>query len=164
MSTPREILLGPLSEAARLLPTVPFTPNACIQLLATGLQESKLVYRRQMNNGPAAGLLQFEAGGGVKGVLNHPASKGLAIKLCNARKVAPSTVAVWNALQTDDVLAMGFGRLLYWTDSRRIPERDDVEGSWQMYKTIWRPGRPHREFWDANHATAVSAVINADDK
>lgn len=162
MSTPREILIGPMAEAARLLPTVPFSPNACIQLLATGLQESKLTFRRQHNNGPAAGLLQFEAGGGVKGVLNHPASKGLAVTLCNARGVTPSQSAVWNALQTDDVLAMGFGRLLYWTSPKSMPTRDDVEGSWNLYVSQWRPGQPRHETWAANHAAAVTAVINAD--
>jgi len=162
MSTALEILNGPMVEAARLLPTVAFTRNAKIQILATGLQESRLIYRRQMGDGPARGLFQMERGGGVHGVLNHSSSKGLAVTLCDARKVAPTDMAVWRALEADDVLACGFARLLYWTDPKRIPEPDDVQGAWDRYIWNWRPGKPHRQFWGANHATAVEAVMGSD--
>lgn len=40
------------------------------QMLAIGLQESRLQHRRQ-NGGPARGFWQFEKGGGVKGILFH---------------------------------------------------------------------------------------------
>lgn len=163
MSTAREILIGPMAEAKRLLPTVPFSANACILLLATGLQESKLAYRRQLGNGPARGLWQFERGGGVKGVLTHPASAGLAISLADARGVAPTAAAAWAALEMDDVLAAGFARLLYWTDPSRVPDRSDVDGAWDMYLRNWRPGKPHPATWAAHHASAVATVINAND-
>lgn len=162
MSTPREILTGPMAEAALLLPAIPFSPNACIQLLATGLQESGLIYRRQHGNGPAKSVFQLEQGGGVHGVLTHPASRGLAVMLCNKRGVTPSESAAWNAIETDDVLACGFARLLYWTDPRSLPLRDDTEGSWDLYARTWRPGKPKHDTWAANHSAAVAAVINAD--
>lgn len=162
MSTAREILLGPMAEAARLLPSVPFSPNACILLLAIAGQESNLTDRRQKGNGPARGLWQNEKGGGVHGVMTHPVSKVLARGLCDARGVQWDETAVWAALERDDVLAAGLARLLLRTDPKPIPERSDMQGGWDMYVWNWRPGKPHRDRWDDHHAIAVQAVIGAE--
>ena len=94
------------------------SPEARVQILAMGLQESRFQFRRQMGNGPAMGFWQFERGGGVKGVLQHPASKAKALALCEACGVAPDAMAAWQALENDDVLAAGFARLLLYTDPR----------------------------------------------
>ena len=103
---------GALTEALRLLPPQLDTTLARAMLLAIGLQESGLTARVQRvaggGKGPARGLLQFERGGGVVGVLNHPASRDLALQVCTARKLpAVSSSVVWEWLETDDVLAFG---------------------------------------------------------
>lgn len=134
------------------------TPNARVIILAIGLQESRFTHRRQMNNGPAMGFWQFESGGGVRGVLNHQASKEKAHKLCSVRGVDPVTQKVWAALETDDVLAAGFARLLLLTDPRALPAINQTQAAWDTYLRIWRPGRPHIESWAGFHKQAVEAV------
>lgn len=130
------------------------TPNAQTLLLAIGLQESRFLHRRQIG-GPARGFWQFEQGGGVRGVLTHPASRDLARRLCAARKVEPTSTAVYAALETDDVLAAGFARLLLWTDPMRLPEPGDADGAWALYLRTWRPGKPHPHTWPALYASAL---------
>jgi hypothetical protein len=164
MSSAREILTGPMSEARRLLPTLNWDENVCTLMLAIGLQESKLVFRRQMGNGPARGIFQFEKGnassrGGVTGVMMHNATTGLLKHVADERGIPWSADAIWAALETDDVLACAVARLMLWTDPKKIPVRCDADGGWDAYLRIWRPGKPHPEFWGANHATAESAVI-----
>lgn len=135
------------------------TPQARVMMLAIGLQESRFQYRRQMNSGPATGFWQFERGGGVKGVLNHAASSGKAAALCKARGVAPEPMAVWAQLETDDVLAAGFARLLLLTDPRALPDVSDVVGSWDCYTRNWRPGKPHIDTWAKFHRQAREAIL-----
>lgn len=147
MNVITEINDGPLSEALRLLPDRMDTPLARLQILTTGLQESRLTARRQHGNGPARGLWQFERGGGVHGVLTHAASRGYAITLCDERRVRATAMDVWAALEFDDVLAAGFARLLYWTDPAAIPPVGHVSDAWAMYLRTWRPGKPHAATW-----------------
>lgn len=168
MSTPRDILLGPMADAAKLLPAIPFTSDVCVLMLAIGLQESKLAYRRQIGNGPARGIFQFEKGtassrGGVTGLMLHAGSVPLMKAVCVARKVPWDATAIWSGLETDDVLACCVARIMLWTDPKKIPSRVDEQGGWDAYARIWRPGKPHPEFWPANHASAVQAVISADE-
>jgi len=161
MSTPIEILEGPMAEARKLLPSLSWSADVCILLLAIGLQESGLLYRRQHNQGPAKGLWQFEAGGGVKGVMTHAASRELAQQVAAARGVAWLRPAVWDALETDDVFACCMARLLLWTDPKAVPRRGDIEGAYATYEWNWRPGKPHKQDWPANYQKAVQAVIGA---
>lgn len=126
-------------------------------LLAIGLQESRLTHRRQIG-GPARGLLQFELGGGVRGVLRHRSSREHAQAVCRARDVIATESAVYAALEHDDVLAMAFGRLLLWTDPKALPALGDEQAAWDLYLRTWRPGKPHRHTWDALYAKALEAV------
>jgi len=154
---------GALSQALALLPTKANTPEARVQLLAIGLQESGLTTRVQKvaggGDGPAHGLLQFERGGGVTGVLSHPASRDLALQVCIGRRL-PSTLSsvVWDELASDDVLAFAFGRLLLMTDPKRLPALGEADASWDCYQRNWRPGKPRPEHWAANYAAALAAV------
>lgn len=134
------------------------TPQARVMMLAIGLQESRFTHRRQMGNGPATGFWQFERGGGVKGVLQHAASKAKAAALCKARGIDSEPMAAWAALETDDVLAAGFARLLLLTDPRALPEINEREDAYLYYIRNWRPGRPHPESWPKNYAKAIDAV------
>lgn len=145
MSNISDIRAGALAAALALLPASMTRARARAEamLLAIGLQESLLVYRRQIG-GPARGLLQFETGG-VRGVLEHPASRQHARVVCAARGVQPTTAAVYAALEHDDVLAMAIGRLLLWTDPKPLPELGDADAAWALYLRTWRPGAAKRD-------------------
>jgi hypothetical protein len=160
----RGLNAGALSQALALLPPKMDSTLARALLLAIGLQESGLTARAQRvaggGKGPARGLLQFERGGGVVGVLNHPASRDFAVQVCTARRLpAVSSTVVWDELETDDVLAFAFGRLLLLTDSKALPALGDEQGAWECYVRNWRPGKPHRDRWTTNYPTALSALV-----
>lgn len=122
-------------------------------LTAIGLQESRFLHRRQIR-GPARGFWQFEHGGGVRGVLKHPASAPHIRRVLAALCYGDDSEACYNALADNDVLACAFARLLLWTGSGALPRQGDAEGGWQYYLALWRPGKPHRETWDAFYAEA----------
>lgn len=154
---------GALSQALALLPPRSDTREARVLLLAIGLQESGLAARVQKvaggGPGPARGLLQFERGGGVVGVLSHPASRDLALQVCTARRLASTlSSVVWDDLASDDVLAFAFGRLLLMTDPKRLPALGDQQGAWDCYSRNWKPGKPHPDSWPANYSAALAAV------
>lgn len=165
--TPREVRNGPVADALLLLPAKMTSPQAELMLLAIGLQESRLTHRRQIG-GPARGLWQFERGGGVAGVLRHPVSRDHAVRVCDARGVAPVTELVYQRLEHDDVLAAAFARLLLYTDPSRLPGLGDEEGAWQLYLRTWRPGAftrgtaakraELRQKWANNYGKALEAV------
>lgn len=139
-----------IEPALALLPDRMSSESALRMLVAIGLQESRLLYRRQFGNGPARGLWQFERGGGVLGVLKHLSSREHALAVCKARGVAPLSPDVWAALEHDDILAAAFARLLLWTHPKPLPV--DVVGGWDLYISTWRPGKPHpntwRDYWE----------------
>lgn len=140
-----------------LLPSRMDSERARVMLLAIGLQESRFEHRRQIG-GPARGFWQFERAGGVQGVLRHPATRDLARAVCVERGVAADATAVYQRLEHDDLLACAFARLLLWTDPQSLPAPGYASASWQYYLRTWRPGKPHRQTWDALYAQAVDAV------
>lgn len=146
-----------INPALALLPAAMDSPRARVMLLATGLQESRLLHRRQIG-GPARGLWQFEQGGGVFGAMRHEASRDHLRRLCEARGVAFDGRTIWQTLEHDDVLAAGLARLLYWTDARPLPTEDDAGGAWDLYMRTWRPGKPHRQTWPQMHRQAADFV------
>ena len=109
--TLEQVMRDAIRPALALLPAAMDTPQARCMLLAIGLQESRFVHRRQIG-GPARGFWQFEQGGGVRGVLAHPASAALARQVCQVRGVPPTAPSVYSRLELDDVLAAAFARLL----------------------------------------------------
>ncbi len=129
-----------IKPAFALLPARMRSREAVVMLLAIGLQESLFKHRRQMGNGPARGLWQFERGGATAGVLQHRASSALAMDVCRVRSVAAAARDVHAKFETDDVLAAAFARLLLWTDPKALPALNDVDGAWQLYLRTWRPG------------------------
>lgn len=138
---------GIIDSGLALLPDKMDSLPAVVLMLAIAGQEADFRHRWQVVDarrpevrGPARGLWQFERGGGVRGVLTHPASREHAYRVCRARGVEPVSAAVHPALETDDVLAAVFARLLLWTDPFRLPSVGDVEGAWQLYLRCWRPG------------------------
>lgn len=154
--------LALIDRALLQLPKVMTSDPARWTMLAITQQEAALEYRRQMNNGPAMGLWQFERGGGVRGVMTHPAVSKIALKALGDRGIELSTTAAWQALQRDDELAAIFARLLLWTDPGRLPGPDEADHGWEVYFRNWRPGKPHPETWDAYFRAAVQCVQEAD--
>lgn len=159
------VLHNAIRPALALLPAKMDTPAAHALQLAIGLQESRLLQRAQKTKdpyvkGPARGLWQEERISVVH-VLTHHATQSLARRVCQARGVPADAVLVHARLEFDDVLAAAVARLLLWSDPRPLPPVDaDHETAWQCYLRNWRPGKPHRETWDAFHAQAVSQVIH----
>jgi hypothetical protein len=156
-----EVVEYAIRPAYALLPRRMDSPLATCMLLAIGLQESRFAYRAQIVKGrpyvkgPARGFWQFEKGGGVYGVMNHPATQKHAVALCVRRKVAWDDDVIHATLEVDDVLAAGFARLLLYSDPAPLPALDaDHEIAWDYYERTWRPGKPHRETWDAFHTAA----------
>ncbi|PPC77925.1 hypothetical protein C4K68_07720 [Pokkaliibacter plantistimulans] len=151
------IRTGIIQPALTLLPEKMRSPQAEVMLLAIGGQESRLHYRHQIG-GPAHGLWQFEQGGGVKGVLEHKATRAMAAEVCAARQVPPTIPAVYAAIEFDDVLACCFARLLLWTDPGRLPNRTEESLGWTVYQRNWRPGQPHPQTWPTYWGKAVGSV------
>lgn len=157
LSTTNETILAP---ALALLPAKMDSKLARVMMLAIGMQESRFEHRRQVLNGggkgPAASFWQMERGGGVRGVLNHPASRDLALKVCAARGVKPDEMSVWQALETDDILGACFARLLLWTDPKPLPDNSD--DGWSLYLRVWRPGKPKPETWPDFYRQAQKTI------
>lgn len=148
-----------ITQAYAILPVKMAGPAARVTLLAFHLQEDPQGFRYQKvkrteatkaenlipgsdqwAKGPARGLWQFEQAGGVKGVLKHPSTARHAVLVCEARGVEPEQSAVWKALETDDVLAAAFARMLMWTDAEKLPAIGEVHKAFDLYLRVWRPG------------------------
>lgn len=162
-----EITRLAISPALQILPAAMDSPEARVMLLAIGMQESRLEHRRQLGNGPARGLWQFELGtkasrGGVWGVFLHDASRYWLDKLCAARGVAFNPEHIYPALERDDVLAAGLARLLLFTDPARLPAVNDEHAAWALYLRTWRPGKPHESTWAKFHREARAYVDGSD--
>jgi len=144
-----------IDDALDLLSPRMDSPEARVLLRAIGFQESGFKSRRQYGNGPARGYWQFEAGGGVIGVLSHHSTATRARIVCSLRGVMPIVPDVHAALEFDDVLAAAFARLLLWTDRAPLPALGDQAGAWEYYLRTWRPGKPHADRWADNYARAI---------
>lgn len=140
--------------ALDLLPGRMDTQAAKAMLLAIGLQESRFRYRRQIGPGPARGFWQFEKGGGVKGVLEHPVTKPLIEPICERLCYEPTPDVCHVAIEHNDVLAACFARLLLYSDPALLPEERDGTKGWEQYLRNWRPGKPHPETWPAFYREA----------
>lgn len=162
MTACMSVIDGAINPALALLPAAMDSAPARVMLLAIGLQESRLTARCQIiaggGRGPARGLWQFEAGGGVRGVMTHPTSRFWAAQVCASRSVPFIQSVVWAALETDDALAAAFARLLLFTDPRRLPTVGDPDAAWACYLRLWRPGKPHPATWPALYAEAVASI------
>jgi len=156
-----------VSKALFMLPPAMTSLQARVMLFAIGLQETRFEHRRQLIKkggellpiGPAKSYWQGERTGGMcKGVVNHDASRYWMAHVCQARDVAFNATAIWNAIETDDVLAAAAARLLLFTDPKRLPEVGDVGGAWNLYLRTWRPGKPHPQTWPNLYMEAMRMI------
>ena|SRR5687768_15716035 len=151
--TPATFINVAWAPAMTLLPQRMDTAEAKALVLAICLQESRLVHRRQIG-GPARGFAQFEHGGGVRGVLSHPASRDHIRAVLDALEYDHSPDTSYAAIEHNDVLACCFARLLLWTLPDALPVRGESDEAWDQYISAWRPGRPHRHTWNALYEQA----------
>lgn len=140
-----------LPAALSLLPEKMDSPEARALVLAIGWQESRFKHRRQIK-GPAVGWFQFEAGGGVEGVLRHISTTRLAERACRALVYEPTIETVYEALEHNDVLACVFARLLLYAHPDPLPGAGEEDKAWAYYLKQWRPGKPHPETWPESYA------------
>lgn len=139
---------------------IPYSSAAEQLVLAICLQESALEHRYQVLSmgraGPARGWAQFERGGGVVAVMTHPTTRERARRLCESLHVAWDSSAIWRALEGNDLLAIGFARLLLWSDPAPLPTDQDI--AWAYYLRNWRPGKPRPKEWPGNWSAAGAAL------
>lgn len=149
---------GPIYKAVcALLPEAMDTPQAKAMMFAIPMQESRWDERRQIG-GPAHGFAQFELGGGITGVLNHPASKPLIRSVLDRLDYDYAPATSFEAIVNNDVLALAFMRCLLWTEPSKLPEKGQYDESWRQYVATWRPGMPHRATWNAYYDKAWEMV------
>lgn len=154
-----QILVPVLPQVLSLI-GLPPSLEATRLLLAIAGQESNWTYRFQLagkgKKGPARGFWQFEKIG-VKGVLTHRATKTQARILCRGCGLdTDDAVSVWEALETNDVLAAGMARLLLETNPGPLPVSEVP--AWLCYLRLWRPGKPNRGRWGQCWQDASAAV------
>ena len=138
---------GPIYKAAAsLLPQSMDTQAAKAELIAIAMQESRFDERRQIG-GPARGFWQFEMAG-IRGVLNHKASKPLITAVLDRLDYPHDPMTSYTAIEHNDVLAFAYARCLLWTLPDPLPLQHEAQEGWEQYISGWRPGRPHRQSWD----------------
>lgn len=153
-----EITQRAIEPAYALLPARMRSKEATLMLLAIGLQESRFEHRRQIG-GPARGFWQFERGGGVLGVLTHPASRQAARDVCTRFDIGWDSRAVYRELADNDILAAAFARLLLYTHPAPLPALGSEADAWDYYIRNWRPGKPHLGTWPEMYQNALSFVL-----
>lgn len=167
-------VLASINGGFALLPKKMDSAAARVMVYATGYQESRFEHRYQVIDlkrpevkGPARSFWQMERGGGCTGLITHKASRDLMRDICDLRGVRFNAAALWNAIETDDVLAAAAARLLYYTDALALPPPVDEQGGWDLYLRTWRPGAFKRQpeelraKWVENHAYARKMVLGA---
>jgi hypothetical protein len=94
---------------ATLLPAKMANQEAKAMLYSIGMQESRFIHRRQVG-GPARGMWQFEAGGGVAGVLSHSATKGIIHDVLDQLQYDRTVATSYEAIAHNDILACAYAR------------------------------------------------------
>ena len=153
----RHVLAHAITPALCELPPLPSEAAARQEMLTIAGVESGCLHRRQLFNGPARGLWQFERLGGVAGVLQHRATAAHAAAACRRRQIPAAPDEAWRALERDDVLAAIFARLLLLTDPAPLPA--GVDAGRAVYPRCWRPGKPcSAAKWGESWRMAASAI------
>lgn len=148
----KQLTHSAILPAFSLLPPAMSSKAALVMVLAIALQESGAEHRRQIG-GPARGYWQFERGGGIMGVLTHKATAEYAASVCAALDYPADTLAVYTAVEHNDILAATFARLnLWWLPQ---PLATNEADGWAQYIDAWRPGKPHRDTWSGHWKTAT---------
>ncbi len=155
-----------LPAAEKFFPDRFSSKEAQAMLLAIGLQETGFRARAQevrgrwwLRQGPASGFFQFEPIG-IEAVLEHHASRDMAIACLKMFGYPEDVKAIHRALVHNDLLAAIFARLALWRSPRPLPTQEGAGEGWTQYLSIWRPGKPHIERWTPNFNKAWE-IVNA---
>ncbi len=164
--TPKDILVQAVDPALAILAKlgVQSDDRARVLMMAIAGQESAWQYRQQVG-GPAHSFWQFEEGGGVVGVLHHPASRDKIVAACAELGVPCTADSIYGLMATPegDVLSACMARLLLFTDPAPLPNVGEVMAGWDYYQRNWRPGAPHPEVWPGRYGTAMGLVNQTGD-
>jgi hypothetical protein len=133
------------------------SPSARIQLLATGMQETRFMDRVQMGGGPAHSFWQEEPNG-VKAVVSHRVVGPILEDVCGKLGIAFDWQTIYKAVILNDTLACAVARLILYADGNPLPKVGDTDGAWQCYLRNWRPGRPRPEDWPQNYRIAMEQI------
>lgn len=115
------------------------SPSARIQLLTTGLQESRFMDRVQMGNGPAHSFWQEEPNG-IKAVVGHRIVGPILAEACTKLEVAFDWQVIYKEVINNDVLACVVARLILYADGNPLPKVGDSDGAFRCYIRNWGPG------------------------
>ncbi|HJP61259.1 MAG TPA: hypothetical protein VJ865_14725 [Gemmatimonadaceae bacterium] len=154
-----------LPAAYDVLPPEMQSDEASAMLMAIALQESECSHRRQQPHGPARGFWQFEAHGGVVGVLRHPITGPLARRALVALCYSTSLTArdIHALIEHNDTVAAVWARLLLWTVRGALPGPENPNEGWRQYLSGWRPGRPRPATWNGNFTRAWALIDTGED-
>lgn len=156
--TPSDLVTLAIVPALCLLPSRMDSRASRAMLVAMAVQESGLIHRRQLHDGPARGWWQFEVIG-VNGVMRHHATQDYAAGLCKVFGYPLDPYAIHAAIEHNDALAAGFARLALWPIPHALPDgRMDEDLGWRQYLQAWRPGKPRRETWHDSYSAGWAAV------
>ncbi len=139
-----------------LLPPALNGDDASVLLLATGLQESRFCYRRELG-GYGLGYWKLHADK-VARVFAHAGCREPLERLCEAVGVECTPRAVHAALEYNDQLATAITRLLLHTATRRLPAQAHPEQAWLLYLQLWKPALPRHLSWTPLHRNACNAL------
>lgn len=148
-----------VNPALLIFPPMLTSDEARIQMLADGLQETRLATRVQLHHGPAHGLWQNELES-IECLLDNHATKDFMIALCKDRSVRCQANAIYDAVLRDDLLDAGCHRLLMWADPHKLPRIGDSVSAWRTYLDVQRPGVPRPLTWPWCYKTAMNAVLD----
>lgn len=150
-----------IPAALALLPPKMDSREARAMMIAVGLQESRFEHRRQIG-GPAKSFWQFEVVGvrGVRSLVFKNAMAAAQAKAILARIGYKDATAEerHTAIEHNDILAALFARRLLWSHPHRLPRRVEADYAWDYYLWCWRPGKPHKETWQAFYSKAWGLV------
>jgi hypothetical protein len=150
-------LVDPTLQWMHDLLAIPYNNAARVIVHCIAGQETNWAARLQVG-GPARSWYQFEKGGGVHGVLTHPASKDKIKTVCDALLINCDEDTVYEAMAWNGFLATAMARLLLYTDPAPLPNVGLVEQAWEYYERNWRPGAPHPEVWPDHYAVSQSLL------
>ena len=112
-----------------------YSQAAAELLLGTALQESKLVYRRQIGGGPARGLFQMEMPTHDDIFTNYLKYRSTLRNAVLQLKSSPTAKAV-DELTDNDAYATAMARVLYKRAPKALPKAGDVAAMaayWKQY-------------------------------
>ena len=156
----KTILVPALDWFRSLVVEVPVKRDSHVLLLAIAGQETNYRTRLQQPIDFAHGWFQFELGGATKGVLSNSATSIIAKRLCANYNLVATPKAVWTTLgkPEGDNLAVGFARLLLWSDPKPLPAVGDEDAAYATYIKNWGPGKPDRARWRMVYPQAMKVI------